>query len=378
MELGSHFEDVSFFEKNLTWSKHLLKLLQKKSADIRKRATLNIDENKEIEKEQESFVVDCFRPEDADGIVDLFRSVYGEHYPVRLFYDPASIRAANQEGSCHSICARSASGKIIGVQHLYLSAPCKFLYETGAGLILKEYRNSGANRRLLDFLYNDFTPRNTHIEELFGEAVCNHPYMQKTVLAFNFVETAIEIALMPAEAYSKEKSAAGRVATVNCSRCYKPKPHRIFLPPVYELELQKIYGRLGDTRDMVMSVEDIPRGKATDADLTLFEFARVARIFVNDIGGDFRCRLFALESEALAKNTLVFQVWLKLTDPSVGKVVDILREDGYFFGGPVPRWFDGDALLMQKLLCPPDFESIVLSSDVAKELLKFIRGDCEK
>lgn len=330
-----------------------------------------------MEIQQEPFVIDCFRPEDADGIVDLFRSVYGEHYPVRLFYDPEAIISANQDGSYHSICARTASGKIIGVQHLYLSAPCKFLYETGAGLVLKEYRNTGANSRLLNFLYNDFTPRNAHIETLFGEAVCNHPYMQKTVLTFNFVETAIEVALMPAEAYSREKSAAGRVATVNCSRCYKPKPHRIFLPPVYEMELRKIYSRLDDTRDIAVSLGEIPCGQGTEADLTIFEFARVARIFVNDIGQDFQNRLSYLESEAMTKKTLVFQVWLKLTDPAVGKVVDILREDGYFFGGPVPRWFDGDALLMQKLLCPPDFESIVLSSDVAKELLEFVRRDCE-
>ncbi len=36
---------------------------------------------------QESFTVGEFQPEDAEGIVRLFRSVYGEHYPIRLFYD---------------------------------------------------------------------------------------------------------------------------------------------------------------------------------------------------------------------------------------------------------------------------------------------------
>lgn len=333
------------------------------------------DNDKPMPREQEPFTVASFRPEDADGIVRLFRDVYGEGYPIRLFYDPAAITAANDEGRYYSIVARTNAGKVIGVTHLFRSGPCKSLYEVGLGLVLKEYRNSGATIRLMDFLFSEFVPRNPHIEEIFGEAVCNHPYMQKTITRFHFVETAIEVALMPAEAYTREKSAQGRVATLNVFHCYKPKPHRIFLPPAYERELRGIYDRLDDTRDAVVSEGEIPGATPTRADLTVFDFARVARIAVPEIGGDFPNRLSALEGEALAKNTVVFQVWLNATEPWVGAAVDLLRERGYFFGGLLPRWFDGDGLLMQKLLCPPDFEGIVLVSDFAKQLLEFIKED---
>ena len=57
--------------------------------------------------------------------------------------------------------------------------------------------------------------------------------------------------------------------------------------------------------------------------------------------------------------------------------MDVLRQQGYFFGGVLPRWFDGDGLLMQKLECPPDYDGILLWSDFAKELLEFIRKDRE-
>ena len=123
--------------------------------------------------------------------------------------------------------------------------------------------------------------------------VCNHPYMQKAIDTFNFVETAISVALMPAEAYTQEKSAGGRVATLNAFRRYRSKPHRIFLPPVYEQELRKIYDRLDDTRDLSLSESKITGAKPTRADLTVFDFARVARIAVPEIGGDFRDRLSA-------------------------------------------------------------------------------------
>lgn len=323
----------------------------------------------------EPFEVGYFHPEDAEGIVRLFRAVYGEHYPIRLFYDPAAIIAANREGRYYSIVARTASGNVIGVNHLYLSSPYKSLYESGVGLVLKEYRNTGANTRMLRYLYEEFVPRMDNIEEVFGEAVCNHPYMQKAIATFRYVEAAIEVALMPAEAYTKEKSAAGRVATLTAFRCYRPKPHRLFLPATYDGTLHRIYGRLDDARDLDLSADRIPAGAATRAELEIFDFARVARIAVHDIGEDFRDCLSGLEARGREKNAVVFQVWVNLTAPWVGEAVELLRDRGYFFGGALPRWFDGDGMLMQKLLCPPDFEGIVLESDFSKELLKVIRED---
>ena len=82
--------------------------------------------------------------------------------------------------------------------------------------------------------------------------------------------------------------------------------------------------------------------------------------------------------QAIAGKALVLQAWLNLTTPWVGSAVQALRDRGYFFGGALPRWFDGDGLLMQKLLCPPDFEGIVLHSDEAKQLLDIIRRDWER
>jgi hypothetical protein len=324
---------------------------------------------------EEGFEVGRFKPEDAEGLVNLFLAVYGEHYPIRLFYDPQAIISANEEGSYYSIVARSSTGGVIGATHLYKSAPCKVLYETGAGLVLPEYRNLGVNVELLRYLYEEFVPEMEGIEEIFGEAVCNHPYMLKAIRPFHFVETGIEVALMPTEAYDKEKSAPGRVATLLASRCYRPKPHRIFLPAAYERELRTIYAGLDDRRDIALYETGAPDGLSTKADMSFFDYARLARIAVPEIGADFAEVFSALEKEALARKALVLQAWLDLTKPRVGEAVEELRKMGYFFGGALPRWFDGDGLLMQKLFCPPYFESIVLLSDFSKELLEVIKKD---
>lgn len=98
--------------------------------------------------------VDLFRPEDAKGIVKLFREVYGEGYPIKLFYDDKALTAANVQGECYSLVGRTGSGKIVGVKHLFQSAPYKSLYEIGAGLVSREYRRFGVSKRLLQFIFD--------------------------------------------------------------------------------------------------------------------------------------------------------------------------------------------------------------------------------
>jgi hypothetical protein len=343
---------------------------------LRKETPATPDDARQVAAvEEESFTVGFFRPEDAEGITRLFLAVYGDGYPIRFFYDPRAIAAANAEGRCYSLVARTPSGEVIGVTHLYRCASYRFLYEWAAGLVSMEYRNRGVNRRLAAFLHDIFVPMNSDIEELFGEPVCNHPHLQKEVAALRYVETAIEVALMPAEAYHTEHSAAGRVATLSCFRCCKPKPHRIYIPAPYVEEIRWVYAGLDDSRELVVSQQKTPTDRVTHVEMTIFDFAQVARITVRTIGADFAERVKALEAEAEQKGAVVFQVSLNLTEPWVGWAVDILRDRGYFFGGSLPRWFDGDGCLMQKLMCPPDFDAIVLVTDRARHLLEFVRRD---
>ncbi|MDA8126758.1 MAG: hypothetical protein M0009_16435 [Deltaproteobacteria bacterium] len=337
------------------------------------------DSTKTMAPEPRTFTVGTFRPADAPGIGELFRAVYGEGYPIRLFYDTEALTAANAEGQYYSIVARGTQREVVGVQHLFRSAPYASLYEGGAGLVLKEYRKGGINAEMLRFMFEEFVPSMPSIEETFGESVCYHPYMQKSMEEdFRHVATALEVALMPAQTYGKEKPTAGRVATLDAFRCYNPKPHRIYLPVVYEDSLRRIYARLDDTREIALSEADLPAGTPSQIETSLFTFAQVARLAVPASGSDFAARFAEQEDNARAKKSIVLQVWLNLTEPWVGRAAELLRRRGYFFGGALPRWFDGDGLLMQKLLCPPAFEDIILSSEASQKLLEVIKEDWQR
>ena len=170
-----------------------------------------------IEPDQ-AYETDSFRPQDAAGLVNLFRAVYGEDYPIKLFYDEKALTDANVTGSCYSLVARTVRGDVIGAEHVFRSAPFSGVYEAGSGLVLKEYRNKGITTQLLRFVLNEWAPRRETIEEIFGEPVCNHTHMQKAGLQFGCLETALEVALMPAEAYDRERSSAGERAAESSAK----------------------------------------------------------------------------------------------------------------------------------------------------------------
>jgi len=151
--------------------------------------------------------------------------------------------------------------------------------------------------------------------------------------------------------------------------------YRIFLPEPYADMLRTITARLDDVRETTPSTQSIPMTESTVIDLKMFDFAQLARMAVRTIGSDFAKAFDTIEREAIERSAVVLQTWLNLGTPWVGKVVEMLRDRGYIFGGLLPRWFDTDGLLMQKLLCNPNFEEIQLLSAFSKELLAYIRQD---
>lgn len=324
----------------------------------------------------ERITVGLFRPKDGPGVVQLFKAVYGDGYPVRRFYDPAELIDAHETGESYSLTARKANGQVIGHVAVFRSSPFPNLYEGGAGLVLPEYRKAGINQMLMTHLCDRVLP-GLGVEETWGEAVCNHITMQKALQRYKFVETGLEVDLMPAEAYTREGSARGRVASLVCFRAYKPRPHTVYLPTSYESELRFLYATLDDHRTLELSRNPLSSEQSSQATAETFAFAQVSRIAVTALGSDFEPCFDALEEELLSRPTRVIQVWLNLACPSVGEAVALLRGRGYFLGGVLPRWFDDDGLLMQKIFGLPDWDGISLFSDRSLEILRLVRSDWE-
>jgi len=322
------------------------------------------------------FEIEVFKPSDAPGVGQLFKEVYGDGYPIKTVYDAEQLVASFQNGDYIPVLARGQGGRIVAYTALYRSTPFKGLYEAGQALVIPEYRRTGVAGLLFRHTMR-IVPTMPGIEELFCEAVCNHTHVQRAGVMFKYVETAMEIDLMPADAYEKEETSSGRVSTLDMFRTYVPKPHPLYLPEVYRDYLRFIYDGFDDSRSFLSAENSAPSHESTEISTKVFEFAKVARVSVHDIGKDFESVVDAEESRLAGAHCRVIQVALRLTCPWIGAAVSALRDRQFFFGGALPRWFGEDGLLMQKVFGEPNWEGIRLHTDRAKQILCFIKDDGE-
>lgn len=326
----------------------------------------------------EALTINSFRPEDAEGIARLFNDIYGDNYPAKIVYHPDQLIKAFENRDNIPIVVRAADDRVVGYSSLFRAAPDKGVYEKGNGAVAMDFRNAGVMGMIFQFV-REMLPGRSDIKALFGEPVCNHIYIQKAALAnLPFRETAIEIDLMPSEAYEKEKSASGRVSTLLMFITVIPKLHTVYIPEMYKEYLGYIYDGFDDTRLFSPSKDGLNPLRQTRIETHIFDFAQVARITVHEAGSDFEKILVSEEERIVSRNVAVIQVSLKLSWPWITEVVALLKNNGYFFGGLLPQWYGEDGLLMQKVLLQPNWDGINLFTERAKNILSFAKTDWQQ
>ncbi len=323
---------------------------------------------------KEDIKIDIFRPSYAKGISHCFRAVYGDAYPVKTFYDGKALEDELKKGNLYPVVAIKDK-EIIGVMAMYRSsAAYEGLYEIGAGIILPEYRGLGISDRLYGYICEELT-KQTGIEEIFGEAVCNHTKIQKAVLHYDNVETGIEIDLMPEEAFHTEKSSSGRVSVDLHFMCLIDRPHDVYVPELYKDWFTFLYQNKKRRRNFIASSEKILSNSKTEGSYTYFDGARVARLMLLSTGNDLISFMDSYEEDITSRGAFVSQVFFRLDSPWVGEAVKILKKKGYFLGGIAHRWFDRDGMFMQKVYGEPNWDGIQLYSERAKKILEMIKQD---
>ena len=89
----------------------------------------SIKEPKQGIDQSQAWEIDIFRPEDAQGVADLFLAVYGAEYPIKKFIDPELLIEENRTKQTVSVVIRMSDGRVVGHLGLYRSAPWERLYE---------------------------------------------------------------------------------------------------------------------------------------------------------------------------------------------------------------------------------------------------------
>ncbi|NCC26486.1 MAG: hypothetical protein EOM25_15000, partial [Deltaproteobacteria bacterium] len=310
--------------------------------------------------------VDRFQPGDELGVARLYHVVYGDAYPVEDYYIPERILALNREMQLCSVVCKTTDGSIVGHGALYRSTPpFAGVYEVGQYLVLKSHRQRGIADLINRYVYGTLASL-VPVETIFGEAVTNHVVTQRFDLDEGMTDYALELSLLPAG--KGRDGATGRVACLVQAKTVRDRPHTVHLPSCYQEVLDFLLADRDFERTCLPAQGSLPQDRATSCQTQSFRGTGTARLLVSSLGNDFPGLMKRLEDEFRAQGCVTFQAFLNLGEEGVGAAVDLLRNRGWFLGGYLPRWFDTDGLLMQKILEPPDFESMRLAFDKARKL----------
>ncbi|NLI29388.1 MAG: hypothetical protein GX423_04840 [Nitrospiraceae bacterium] len=326
--------------------------------------------------EEEVFTVDYFRPSDAPGVARLFYTIYGEGYPVDTYYIPERLIEENRRGAIRSVVARTSSGDIVSHVALYRSSPPNpNLYEYGVGLTLPAYRSTmafaRANQLLIKLIGHD------GIHGFYGEAVCNHVITQKLSRQTRAIETALQPALMPPDAYETKQSATGRVGCLVFFRVVRDIHRALHVPDRYEKEIRFILDGLHLNRELISRKTEQMDG-CGEIDVKRFDFAGVARCTITAPGKEIEEKFAGVERQLRSENYALIQFFIDLGKPWSCDVVEKLHSHGYCFGGLLPTWFGDDGLLMQKHFVDPDFDSLQIYSERGRSIAAMVRRDWEQ
>lgn len=321
------------------------------------------------------YKIRLMRDSEAPAVVDLYRAVYGDHFPVKEMYDSQFIIQQQEKGLMYRVVAVDKSDKVLACHAMYrLEEAYPRLYEVGQGMSLLEFRGKGLSNVLEGYIVKVLLPA-VGIEECWGEVVTNHVYTQRSAYKAGARETGIEFDVMPAESYEAEKSATGRVSVVVFSVAFKEKPHTIYLPAPYAELLPKMYDHGKRKRQFELRMQALSAGIQTRYAETFIASAGLLRISIFEAGQDASDIVDGLVQKYMAAGAEVFQVFLPLDKSWSGALTETLNRRGFFYAAVVPRWFDADGLLLQRLSKPTQYDELHIDSDFSKDLLKFIIQD---
>ena len=321
-----------------------------------------------------SIEVRAATPEDAEAISQLLYENYHLSYVHADFYRPRYVMAAIDSGELLSAIALH-EGRVIG-HHAVMPLPGVASAETGAAVVHSAYRGLGIFGRLFEHTLEAASERG--LASVFGDAVTIHPYSQRAERSEGYRETALQLAMVPAQTTMRGFAAEGpgrRTATLRSYRPFDERPRQVALPTVYRDLLESVYGNVG------LSIEPRAEPPPLEGDPITAELDEPRAL------GFMRLRCWDEGASSALKPTvrhlLSRHVDVVYADVDLAAVDDVeeptaeLNELGFFAAGLVLHGPDGhDHLRLQLLDCEEvELDEIVCDSPFAQALKRRVLED---
>lgn len=309
------------------------------------------------------------RADEAPRLVACVRRCYGDSYLDPGQYDADAIAAAIAGGRRHSLVAVTAGGEVVGHMGLVLRRPGDNTADAGLTLVDPDFRGRGLARAL--GLALGRRGRELSLVGAHDYPVTVHAATQRIGAGFG-IDTGLLLANVPADLRFQQMGVAGDARSASLIRYLPlaPAPERtLYAPAPYRERLAALCQRIPLARRLAPAGDEAATG-ASDVATRVDARRGILRVDVLRVGADLAERIEALRCDP---TPVACQVDLPLGDPGAAAACRGLRSRGFFWGGLLPEYRDGDVLRLQRLAAPPDPEGApVLASDEGRELLDFV------
>ncbi len=316
----------------------------------------------------------------AGFVGDVFRSAYGEDFPVRDVYEPDVLLSSIESGNVISALALDKDGYAAGYVSIHKSAPNPHLWEAGGVVVVPSYSCTDISLQLANYCFDALLHKPPKIDGIFSEAVCSHYFSQVSAKQRGMVDCALELDLLDSKIYKDGKSNKEGTARISCLLTFlemSDLPEPEYVPIPYRKMLERIARQLRP-RDFIESEANLPTCMATTLEDRHYASVQTLRVSVPTIGSDWDAATDNVCNRAFQNKAVNLQIILNMASPHIGAAVNVLRKKGFFFGGMAPRWFGTDGLLMLKLFgSNTEYDKIKLYTETARELFAFVKADRE-
>jgi len=357
---------------------HLVKYLKDASTRAAETETHYATAEPAAIKEKVDFAIRLMKEHEA---IEVSRCAYKSHgysfFDEHIYY-PERLVELNRKGELISAVAVTRDGAFMGHAALCFQYPEDRIAELTFAFVNVEYRGHGAFARLLEFLFNVKTAR--ALEGIYAYAVANHVFTQKTNAHHGLNTCGIFLATSPAS--WKFKGIPGnpnqRISVIlDFKYTVPPEVVTLYPPPQHAEMVRKLFLNVGASPHIALAAADAARLTGNSEIKTgSNESENCAEIFVSRYGADTVQRVRRLLRQFCLEKMAAINLFLNLGDPATCHLTTAFEEMGFFFAGILPRGRVGDTLCLQYLNNVDfDYSAIAVYTDMAKELLGYIRQD---
>lgn len=306
---------------------------------------------------------------------DVFRTAYGDAFPVGYVYQPDALLQEISQGRLAAALAMDGEKRAAGYVSVFKSAPNPNLWEAGNLVVVPDYKHTDVSSLLFAAYFNGTLYAKEASDGLWGEAVCCHYFTQVGNIKSGAADVALELDQLDGPSFIGNHTGSARVSCVLGFLEGNAPGSPTYVPAIYAPILEKLLQPLYP-RVTLHATAPLPAAGLTRHVERYYEPVRTWKISVQSIGADWQNVAAGIMTEAKRRGVISLQIIMNMDCPHLDAAVQVLKSQGFFFGGLAPRWFGSDGLLMQQVLGQaPEYEHMKLYSAAAKEILAWIQAE---